>query len=79
MTMAEQSAITSLQASPRHTGARFVTRLARINLITGEDAAAQKYLSMLSRTLFYGIGPGAGCPDGRMKPRRRNWRKPGRD
>ena len=54
MTMAEQSAITSLQASPRHTGARFVTRLARINLITGEDAAAQKYLSMLSRTLFYG-------------------------
>ena len=54
MTMAEQSAITSLQASPRHTGARFVTRLARVNLVTGEDAAAQKYLSMLSRTLFYG-------------------------
>ena len=54
MTMAEQSAITSLQASPRHTGARFVTRLARVNLITGEDAAAQKYLGMLGRTLFYG-------------------------
>ena len=54
MTMAEQSAITSLQASPRHTGARFVTRLARVNLVTGEDAAAQKYLSMLARTLFYG-------------------------
>ena len=54
MTMAEQSAITSLQASPRHTGARFVTRLARVNLVTGEDAAAQKYLSMLGRTLFYG-------------------------
>ena len=54
MTMAEQSAITSLQASPRHTGARFVTRLARVNLVTGEDAAAQKYLSMLSRTLLYG-------------------------
>jgi hypothetical protein len=54
MTMAEQSAITSLQASPRHTGARFITRLARVNLITGEDAAAQKYLGMLGRTLFYG-------------------------
>ena len=54
MTMAEQSAITSLQASPRHTGARFVTRLARVNLVPGEDAAAQKYLSMLARTLFYG-------------------------
>ena len=54
MTMAEQSAITSLQASPRHTGARLVPRLARVNLVTGEDAAAQKYLSMLARTLFYG-------------------------
>ena len=53
MTMAEQSAITSLQASPRHTGVRFVTRLARVNLITGEDAAAQKYLNMLGGTLFY--------------------------
>ena len=54
MSMAEQSAITSLQASPRHSGARFVRRLARINLITGEDGAAQKYLNVLSRTLFYG-------------------------
>ena len=54
MTVAEQSAITSLQASPKHTGARYVVRLARVNLISGEDAAAQKYLDLLSKTLFYG-------------------------
>ena len=54
MTVAEQSAITSLQASPRHTGARFLVRLARVNLISGEDAAATKYLDILSKTLFYG-------------------------
>ena len=53
MTVAEQSAITSLQASPKHTGARFLDRLARVNLVTGEDAAARKYLDILSRTLFY--------------------------
>ena len=54
MTVAEQAAIIALQASPDHTGARFLVRLARVNLITGEDAAAQKYLDLLSRTLFYG-------------------------
>lgn len=54
MTVAEQSAITSLQASPKHTGTRFLVRLARINLITGEDGTAMKYLNLLSKTLFYG-------------------------
>lgn len=54
MTVAEQSAITSLQASPRHTGVRYLVRLAQVNLISGEDAAAQKYLSLLGKTLFYG-------------------------
>ena len=53
MTIAEQSAIIALQASPKHTGARFIVRLAQVNLISGEDAAAQKYLNMLSKTLFY--------------------------
>ena len=53
MTIAEQSAIISLQASPKHTGARYIVRLARVNLISGEDAAAQKYLNLLSTTLFY--------------------------
>ena len=54
MTVAEQSAITALQASPKHTGTRFLVRLARVNLAMGEDAAAMKYLSILSKTLFYG-------------------------
>ena len=54
MTVAEQSAITSLQASPKHTGTRYLVRLARINLTTGEDGAAMKYLGILSKTLFYG-------------------------
>ena len=54
MTQAEQSTITSLQASPKHTGTRFLVRLARVNLISGEDVAAMKYLSLLSKTLFYG-------------------------
>ena len=54
MTVAEQSAITALQASPKHTGVRFLVRLARVNLIMGEEASAQKYLNLLSRTLFYG-------------------------
>ena len=53
MTMAEQSAIISLQASPNHTGARYIKRLAQVNLITQEDAAAQKYLDILGKTLFY--------------------------
>ena len=53
MTIAEQSAITSLQASPNHTGARFIKRLAIVSLVKGDEAAAQKYLKMLSKTLFY--------------------------
>ena len=54
MTVAEQGAIIALQASPKHTGARYLVRLARVNLASGEDAAAQKYLDLLSKTLFYG-------------------------
>ena len=54
MTVAEQSAIIALQASPDHTGVRYLVRLARVNLISGEEAAAQKYLNLLSKTLFYG-------------------------
>lgn len=54
MTVAEQSAIVSLQASPNHTGTRYLVRLARVNLISGQDGAAMKYLNLLSKTLFYG-------------------------
>ncbi|MCQ2145147.1 MAG: DUF6057 family protein [Bacteroidales bacterium] len=53
MTLAEQSAIVSLQFSPKHTGARYITRLAQVTLINGEYGAAQKYLTMLSKTLTY--------------------------
>ena len=54
MTLAEQSAMIALQASPRHTGARYLVRLAKINLINGEEGAADKYLGLLSKTLCYG-------------------------
>ena len=54
LTLAEQSAIISLQSSPKHTGVRYLRRLAEINLISGETAAADKYLTLLSKTLFYG-------------------------
>ena len=54
MTIAEQGAIIALQASPKHTGARYLVRLARVNLASGQDAAAQKYLDLLSKTLVYG-------------------------
>ncbi|MDO5442631.1 MAG: DUF6057 family protein [Bacteroidia bacterium] len=53
MTIAEQSAIIGLQFSPKHTGARFIKRMAEITMISGDDVAAQKYLNMLSRTLIY--------------------------
>ena len=54
MTVAEQSAIIGLQASPKHTGARYIQRMAMVNLASGEQGAAQKYLRLLSGTLFYG-------------------------
>ena len=53
MTLAEQSMMVGLQASPKHSGAKFIKRLAQINLITGEYGAARKYLSMLEHTLKY--------------------------
>ena len=53
ITVAEQGAIVALQSSPDHTGARYIKRLAEVNLISGEDAAAQKYLNLLYHTLFY--------------------------
>lgn len=53
MTLADQSAMVAMQSSPKHTGARFIRRMAMINLISGEDGAAQKYLGMLARTIVY--------------------------
>lgn len=70
MTIAEQSAIIGLQASPKHTGARYIKRMAMVNLVSGEQGAAQKYLRLLSGTLFYGKWARqilAGHPDERTK------------
>lgn len=53
MTLAEQSAIVALQQSAKHTGTKYIKRLAEITLITEEYGAATKYLSMLSRTLVF--------------------------
>lgn len=53
MTLADQSAMVAMQSSPKHTGARFIKRMAMINLISGEYGAAQKYLGMLSKTMLY--------------------------
>lgn len=53
MTVAEQAAIIALQASPKHTGARYIKRLAQVNIISAQNAAALKYLNMLTKTLFY--------------------------
>lgn len=53
MTMAEHAALLGMIFSPRHAGARAIKRLAEINLVNGDDAAAMKYLRMLGKTLCY--------------------------
>lgn len=53
MTLADQSSMVAMQSSPKHTGARFIQRLAMINLISEEYGAAEKYLKILDKTLVY--------------------------
>lgn len=53
MTMAEHATLLGMIFSPNHRGSRMVKRLAEINLINGDEAAALKYLRILSKTLFY--------------------------
>ena len=50
MTMAEHATLLGMIFSPRHTGTRALRRLAEINLIVGDDAAAMKYLRLLQKT-----------------------------
>lgn len=52
-TMAEHAAILGMIFSPQHRGGRALKRLAEINLIQGDEAAAMKYLRMLDKTLCY--------------------------
>lgn len=53
MTMAEHAALLSMIFSPSQKGTRMIQRLAEINLINKDEAAAVKYLRMLSKTMFY--------------------------
>lgn len=53
MTMAEHATLLGMIFSPDHHGTRMLKRLAEINLINGDEAAAMKYLRILSKTLFY--------------------------
>lgn len=53
MTMAEHATILGMIFSPHHTGVRAIKRLAEINLINGDEAAAMKYLRLLRKTLCY--------------------------
>ena len=53
MTLADQSSMVAMQSSPKHTGARFIQRLAMINLISEEYGASEKYLKILDKSLFY--------------------------
>ena len=53
MTLAEHAAILGMIFSPRHIGSRAIKRLAEINLVNGDEAAALKYLRLLRKTLCY--------------------------
>ena len=54
MTLAEQCAIVSMLSMPDHVGSRPLRRMAQCNLATRDYGAAQKYLDLLSKSLFYG-------------------------
>lgn len=53
MNLAQHSAMLGNTFSPYQRSARMIKRLAEINLINGDSAAASKYLRILSKTLFY--------------------------
>lgn len=51
MTQAEHAAILGMTFSPNHSGERYMRRLAGINLVNGDGAAAAKYAAKLRRPL----------------------------
>ena len=53
MNMAQHSAMLGNTFSPYQRSSRMIRRLAEINLVTGDSAAAMKYLRILSKTLFH--------------------------
>lgn len=53
MTMAEHATMLGMIFSPYHHGTRYLRRLAEINIIVGDENAAEKYLRMLSQTIVH--------------------------
>lgn len=53
LNLAQHSAMLGMIFSPRHRSAQMTRRLAEINLLRGDTAAAGKYLRMLDATLFH--------------------------
>ena len=53
MNMAQHSAMLGNTFSPYQRSSRMIRRLAEINMINGDSAAATKYLRILSKTLFH--------------------------
>lgn len=72
MTMAEHAAMLGMIFSPRHTGTRAMRRLAEINLINGDEAAALKYLRLLRQTACHRQWAEQRWP-GRQTPAVRRW------
>ena len=67
MTNAEHSALLGMVFSPNSVGSRPLMRLAEINLIRGDEAAAMKYLRVLDKTLLYHRWARSRMPLGRQK------------
>ena len=68
MTYAERAAMMRNVFSPRNRNVRMIRRLAEINLVSGDTAAAMKYLRILDRTHAYSDWsrshtPGSTSPD----------------
>ncbi len=55
MNMAQHSAMLGNTFSPYQRSSRMMRRLVEINLVTGDSAAATKYLRILSKTLFHRV------------------------
>lgn len=53
MTMAEHATMLGMIFSPRRSGSRHLMRLAELNIIRGDEAAAEKYLRMLRRSVVH--------------------------
>lgn len=53
MTMTERAAMMAMAFSPKARNARYIKRLAEANLVSGDTAAAMKFLRILDKTIVY--------------------------